>query len=102
MSEAKSGDPERYSANLRGEIDSATLYRSLAEVEPNPNVAEVYRRLAAVEESHAELWRRRRAALGRQPGTVTGGALGHAGAGRLDHRQRRGAVRHRRRHESLH
>ena len=54
----------RYRSNLRGEADSAVLYRTLAESEGNPERQAVYRRLAAVEEAHAEFWRRRLAALG--------------------------------------
>lgn len=61
-------DGERYRANLQGEADGASLYRALAQAEPNPAVAEVYRRLAAVEDAHAELWRRQLAALGQPPG----------------------------------
>ncbi|MDB5405243.1 MAG: hypothetical protein JWL84_155 [Rhodospirillales bacterium] len=48
----------RYRSNLQGEIDSSALYRSLAEIETNPQLAEVYRRLAAIEDAHAEFWRR--------------------------------------------
>jgi len=58
-------DPRRrYRANLQGEVDSAALYRTLASVEKNPQLAQVYRRLAAVEEAHAEFWRKRLAAAG--------------------------------------
>jgi VIT1/CCC1 family predicted Fe2+/Mn2+ transporter len=58
-------DPgKRYTANLQGEIDSAALYRSLSKVEKNPELAQVYARLAAVEEAHAEFWGKRIAALG--------------------------------------
>lgn len=49
---------ERYRDNLQGEVDGASLYRALANVEPDPKLADVYRRLAAVEESHAEYWRK--------------------------------------------
>ena len=49
----------RYRSNLQGEVDSAVLYRALADAEENPQLKEVYRRLAAVEESHAEFWRKR-------------------------------------------
>lgn len=49
----------RYRTNLQGEVDSAVLYRALAEAESNPQLKEVYRRLAAVEEAHAEFWRGR-------------------------------------------
>jgi vacuolar iron transporter family protein len=48
---------ERYAANLQGEIDSASLYRTLAQAERNPQLAQVYRRLAAIEEAHAEFWK---------------------------------------------
>ena len=51
-------DVARYQTNLRGEVDSAGLYRALAEAETDPHLGEVYRRLAAVEEAHAEFWRR--------------------------------------------
>jgi VIT1/CCC1 family predicted Fe2+/Mn2+ transporter len=47
----------RYRANLQGEIDSAGLYRALADTEGDPKISEVYRRLSAVEEAHAEFWR---------------------------------------------
>jgi VIT1/CCC1 family predicted Fe2+/Mn2+ transporter len=49
----------RYRRNLQGEVDSAALYRTLAEVEADPKLKQVYQRLAAVEEAHAEFWRRR-------------------------------------------
>jgi VIT1/CCC1 family predicted Fe2+/Mn2+ transporter len=57
-------DPRRrYTANLQGEVDSAALYRTLAETEKNPRLAQVYRRLAAIEEAHAEYWRNHIAAI---------------------------------------
>lgn len=52
-------DLRRYRRNLQGELDSAFLYRRLAELEDDGGLAEVYRRLAATEERHAELWRRK-------------------------------------------
>ncbi len=57
----------RYRSNLQGEMDSAVLYRALADAESNPQLKDVYRRLAAVEEAHAEFWRKRlgKAAPGR-------------------------------------
>jgi VIT1/CCC1 family predicted Fe2+/Mn2+ transporter len=55
---------ERYLENLQGEIDGASLYRALADVESDPKLAEVYRRLAAVEESHAEYWKKQLGRLG--------------------------------------
>ena len=52
-------DITRFIANYRSEIDGAALYRSMADSESKSEVAELYRRLAAVEETHAEFWRRR-------------------------------------------
>jgi VIT1/CCC1 family predicted Fe2+/Mn2+ transporter len=49
---------QRYRDNLQGEVDGAALYRALAEAEPNTKLSDVYRRLASVEEAHAELWRK--------------------------------------------
>jgi VIT1/CCC1 family predicted Fe2+/Mn2+ transporter len=66
-----SHDIDRYRSNLRGEVDSATLYRALAAAEPNPQLKEVYSRLAAVEEAHAQFWRGRLSRLG-----VPAGRLG--------------------------
>src|SRR5271166_6089784 len=57
-------DPRRrYTANLQGEVDSAALYRTLAQTEKNPQLAQVYGRLAAIEEAHAEYWRNHIAAI---------------------------------------
>jgi vacuolar iron transporter family protein len=61
---------ERYRANLQGEVDSAQLYKTLAETEQDPHLAEVYRRLSAVEEAHAEYWRKQLTKRGAQPGTI--------------------------------
>lgn len=52
-------DVTRFIANYRQEIEGAALYNAMADHEPVPQLAEVYRRLAHVEETHAELWRRR-------------------------------------------
>ena len=64
MTETKTEAGKRYRSNLQGEVDSAALYRALAEAEENPQLAEVYRRLAAVEEAHAEFWRKELARVG--------------------------------------
>jgi len=66
-------DIERYRNNLQGEVDSAALYRTMAEAESSPQLKEVYNRLAAVEEAHAEFWRSRLARLG------ASGGVRHAG-----------------------
>jgi vacuolar iron transporter family protein len=55
---------ERYRRNLQGELDSAVLYRALADGESNPQLKQVYGRLAQVEEAHAAFWRKRLDSLG--------------------------------------
>ncbi|HYM30726.1 MAG TPA: VIT1/CCC1 family protein [Candidatus Cybelea sp.] len=74
MAEPSERDPaRRYRANLQGEINSASLYRTLAEVEPDKRLASVYGRLAAVEEAHAEFWRKQLGRIGaRVPGLSAG------------------------------
>lgn len=47
---------KRYLENWQDEIESAYLYRALAKAEPQPALAEVYRRLAQTEEDHARVW----------------------------------------------
>jgi vacuolar iron transporter family protein len=63
---AENDPSRRYAANLQGEVDSAALYRTLAQTEKNPELAQVYARLGAVEEAHAEFWRRKLGAIGRR------------------------------------
>jgi VIT1/CCC1 family predicted Fe2+/Mn2+ transporter len=46
----------RYLANLRDERGGAALYRVISEVETDPRLAEVYRRMAQAEERHAGFW----------------------------------------------
>jgi VIT1/CCC1 family predicted Fe2+/Mn2+ transporter len=52
-------DVERYFANRQKEIDGAALYRVLAETEKQPQMAEVYRKLAANEEKHTVTWEKK-------------------------------------------
>jgi VIT1/CCC1 family predicted Fe2+/Mn2+ transporter len=54
----------RYTANLQGEVDSAALYKTLSEAEKNPQLAQVYARLGAIESAHADFWKRQIEALG--------------------------------------
>ncbi len=49
-------DKSRYTANIQGEVDSAALYRALADAEAKPQLSEIYRKLAAVEDEHAGFW----------------------------------------------
>jgi VIT1/CCC1 family predicted Fe2+/Mn2+ transporter/rubrerythrin len=52
-------DIRRYRANLLDELNSAALYRVLAANEKNPDIAEIYRRLAETEQEHAVSWAER-------------------------------------------
>src|SRR3954449_6565734 len=52
-------DVARWRRNLQDEIDSAELYRRVADVEDDQSLASVYRRLADVEERHAPFWGQR-------------------------------------------
>ena len=62
----KPSSENRYRDNLQGEIDSATLYRTLAEAEQDPKISHIYRRLAAIEEAHAEFWQKRLIGIGKK------------------------------------
>ena len=44
----KSKDIARYRSNLQKELDGTALYITLAELEPDRGLADVYRRLAAI------------------------------------------------------
>ena len=57
MTDAK--DQRRFKDNLQDEVDGAAVYAALADAEKDPNLAGIYRRLAAVERAHAEFWRSR-------------------------------------------
>jgi VIT1/CCC1 family predicted Fe2+/Mn2+ transporter len=52
-------EQRRFKDNLQGEVDGAAVYMALAEAEKDPNLANIYRRLAAVERAHAEFWHSR-------------------------------------------
>jgi len=56
-------DIKRYFANRQKEIDGAALYKVLADTEKQPQMAEVYRKLAASEEKHAVTWEKKLADL---------------------------------------
>src|SRR5690606_30192350 len=49
-------DVRRYRENYQDEVDSGTLYRELANLEPSPELADVYRQLAQTEDRHAQFW----------------------------------------------
>ncbi|HEY9672811.1 MAG TPA: VIT1/CCC1 family protein [Waterburya sp.] len=52
----KNPEVARYLENWQDEIESAFLYRALARAEKQPALAEVYRKLAVTEETHAQFW----------------------------------------------
>jgi VIT1/CCC1 family predicted Fe2+/Mn2+ transporter len=54
-----SPETSQYRENWQKEIDGMTLYNTLAEIELKPELADVYRRLAASEEKHAVVWEKR-------------------------------------------
>lgn len=56
-------DVERFLNNRQKEIDGAALYRVLAETEKQPQLGQVYKRLAESEEKHAAVWEGKLAAL---------------------------------------
>lgn len=64
---ADKSDLSRYLENWQDEIESAYLYRVLAKVESQPALAEVYRKLAATEETHAQFWLEKLQAAGKLP-----------------------------------
>jgi VIT1/CCC1 family predicted Fe2+/Mn2+ transporter len=61
---SKTKDISRYRTNLQKEIDGAALYYALAEIEAKTELADVYRNLAASEEKHAAVWKKRLWELG--------------------------------------
>jgi VIT1/CCC1 family predicted Fe2+/Mn2+ transporter len=49
-------EKKRILSNWSDERNSAQLYRTVAKAETNPKLAEIYLRLAATEEKHAQTW----------------------------------------------
>ena len=65
---AEPSEQRRLKGNLQDEVDGAAVYAALADAESDPNLASIYRRLAAVERAHAEFWQKR---LDRSTGVQT-------------------------------
>lgn len=58
MSDKPAGnDIERYRANYLSEQEGVYLYRKLADIESDAHLAALYRRLATIEQRHANLWK---------------------------------------------
>ena len=50
-------DRRRYVDNLQAELDGAALYRALAQIKDESELATVCTRMAEDEERHANIWR---------------------------------------------
>jgi VIT1/CCC1 family predicted Fe2+/Mn2+ transporter len=57
-------DIARWQRNLQGEVDGIALYRAMADGAREPQLTDLYTRLAATEERHAAVWRARLTAAG--------------------------------------
>lgn len=64
MKRIPDGEAQRYLSNWKDEMNSAELYRIMADNEKNAKLAGLYRKLSAVEQSHAGAWKERLAELG--------------------------------------
>ena len=60
---------KRYQENFQDEIDSAALYRTIAQVEKKPQLAQVYEKMADVEDEHASFWEKKLDEAGAAPQT---------------------------------
>jgi vacuolar iron transporter family protein len=66
-------DIDRYVDNLQGEVEASALYNAMAKAETNPQLAEVYRKLATIEDKHAALWKQKLREAGVNPDTIKPG-----------------------------
>ncbi|HEX6478780.1 MAG TPA: VIT1/CCC1 transporter family protein [Ktedonobacteraceae bacterium] len=69
----KSLDIARYRANYLSEQEGAYLYAKLAGVENDTHLAELYRRLAGIEQRHSDLWKNYLTGAGQAPPAYTPG-----------------------------
>jgi vacuolar iron transporter family protein len=60
-------DITRYRENLQDEVDGAALYRAMADAEESAQLADLYGRLAEVEERHAAFWQQQLEEAGEPP-----------------------------------
>jgi vacuolar iron transporter family protein len=58
MTSAPPAPPHTWVHHLADEADAAFLYRELAGAERDPGKAEIYRKLASVEDRHVDMWRK--------------------------------------------
>ncbi|HEU5375625.1 MAG TPA: VIT1/CCC1 family protein [Ktedonobacteraceae bacterium] len=66
-------DMKRAYINARTEQEGALLYQALAKAEPDPHLADLYRRLAESEQRHAAFWAERLRSAGQAVPTVAPG-----------------------------
>jgi vacuolar iron transporter family protein len=57
MASSPGAPPHTWLHHLEDEADAAFLYRELAGAERDPGKADIYRKLAGVEDRHVEMWR---------------------------------------------
>jgi vacuolar iron transporter family protein len=62
--------PHEWLHHLTDEADAAFLYRELAALEHNPSRAELYRKLARVEDRHVEMWQELIRQEGHEPPSI--------------------------------
>ncbi len=65
---ASKADIVRFRMNLKDELDAAVLYESMAGAEKNEERASIFRELAGVERSHAQVWIEKLKAAGETAG----------------------------------
>src|SRR6266571_7067059 len=66
-----SSDVARYRANYLSEQEGVYLYSKLAEAEGDAHLAELYRRIASVEQRHSDLWKAQLTRAGETPPTYS-------------------------------
>jgi vacuolar iron transporter family protein len=64
-------DLERYRENYLSEQEGVYLYRGIADVESDAHLAELYRRIAAIEQRHAAIWKGYLEGAGESPPAYT-------------------------------
>ncbi len=64
-----SSDVARYRANYLSEQEGVYLYSKLAEAESDAHLAELYRRIASIEQRHSDLWKAQLTRAGETPPT---------------------------------
>src|SRR5512137_2556407 len=55
---ATSAETAAWLEHWRDEADAAFLYRELAQAEPRPELQDIYRKLAEVEDRHTAVWKK--------------------------------------------